>query len=100
MTSIPDRIVRPEELGLPSEAREVFDRLTTEGARAFSRDIVQALLEAQARGNLRPVRDVVDAWYRTLQFVQQPHHDEAVAWAGRDDGPDLDREDLERQLGL
>lgn len=74
-----DRIDRPEDLNLPPEAAEVFAHLTAEGAERFSREIMDALIKAQMKGNLRPVRDVVEAWYRSLKLVQLESHTTAVA---------------------
>jgi hypothetical protein len=81
--AVPDRIERPQDLGLPPEAVEVFSHLTEHGASIFSQEIVQALMKAQRRGNLRPVRDVVEAWYRTLILRQDPSYEENVDWAKR-----------------
>lgn len=76
-----EKITRPEDLDLPKEAIDVFAALTPKGAETFSREIVEALLKAQRKGNLRPIKDVVDAWYRSLLLVRDPTHLEAVAWA-------------------
>jgi hypothetical protein len=84
---VEDVIERPQDLGLPPEAEEVFDHLTEHGAENFSRDIIQALFRAQAKGNLRPVRDVVEAWYRSLLMVMHPDYDDMVEWARADDEP-------------
>jgi hypothetical protein len=80
-----DPIERPEDLALPPEAEEVFDHLTEEGARNFSREIMHALYQAQAKGNLRPVRDVVEAWYRSLLLKQHPDYRATVRWAREED---------------
>lgn len=77
----PDEIRAPEDLDLPPEAHEVFKRVTAIGAENFSREIVDALLKAQRKGNLRYVQDVVEAWYRTLVLIDAETHEEAVAWA-------------------
>lgn len=76
-----DFITRPEDLGLPPEADEVLSHLTPGGSAAFSQEIMRALMQAQSKGNLRPVRDVVEAWYRTLVLRSQPDYMESIAWA-------------------
>jgi hypothetical protein len=81
-----DFIERPQELGLPPEAERVLEALTEHGAPVFSRDITRAIFQAQATGNLRPVRDVVEAWYRTLLLKSHPDYKDAVRWA-RDENP-------------
>lgn len=76
-------IERIQDFILPPEAEEVFDHLTEDGEARFGREIFQALLSAQAKGDFRPVLDVVEAWYRTLLMRQHPQYEETVRWARR-----------------
>jgi hypothetical protein len=46
--------------------------LTEAGAQAFSRELVAALVRAKAEDDLRPLLQVVEAWYRTLVLVRDP----------------------------
>ncbi len=46
--------------------------LTDAGARAFSNELVAALVRAKAQDDLRPLLEVVEAWYRTLVLIQDP----------------------------
>jgi hypothetical protein len=75
------RIERIEDLGLPPEAQEVLRSLTDYGEDRFSGQIIQALFEAQKKGDLRPVLDVVETWYRTLLVRNHPDYMESVRWA-------------------
>jgi hypothetical protein len=79
--AIINKIERIQDLGLPPEAGEVFESLTESGDDHFSREIVQALLVAQAKGDLRPVLDVVEAWYRTLLVRKHPDYEVSARWA-------------------
>lgn len=79
--AVSEPIERIQDLNLPPEAETVFEHLTEPGAERFSYEIVQALVRAQARGDLRPVFDVVDAWYRTLVMKTHPDYLKAVRWA-------------------
>lgn len=87
MSPVPAEVIeRPQDLNLPPEMEEVFAHLTHHGAEAFTREIVHALRQAQAKGNLRPVSDVIEAWYRTLRMRQHPDYTDSVRWT-REDRP-------------
>jgi hypothetical protein len=73
-------IERIQDFELPPEAEAVFDHLNEDGAARFGREIVQALVMVQAKGDFRPVLDVVEAWYRTLLMRQHPDYEEMVRW--------------------
>lgn len=81
--STTERIERVQDLDLPPEAREVFTHLTEDGSTQFSQEIIAALWQAQEKGNLRPVKDVVDAWYRSLLIWRDSAHGDATTWAKR-----------------
>jgi len=53
-------------------AEEIARSLTEEGIHNFLTEIVGALARARNEGDLRPVNLVIEAWYRTLLFVQTP----------------------------
>lgn len=76
-------IRRPGDLEIPEATAAVLDELSgllTDGERrSFMRQIVDALMEARRRDDLRPVQDVVESWHRTLLFRASPGHDEAMA---------------------
>jgi hypothetical protein len=63
---------------LPPEAGAVLGHLTDAGRRHFIEDIVGALVTAQEGDDLRPVNDVIQAWYRTMQVRQSPGYEDAV----------------------
>lgn len=57
--------------------------LTDAGAREFSNELVAALVRAKAEDGLRPLLEVVEAWYRTLVLVQDPGYVANVQTAKR-----------------
>jgi hypothetical protein len=65
-------IKRFEDLELPDAERisAVEAALTEEGSRAFLLELLRSLTQAQAMGNMRPIQDTIDAWYRTLVFIR------------------------------
>lgn len=67
-------IRHPEDLHLPPEAVEVFRHLSKEGSAIFSQEIVQAVIDSQRKGNLRPLEELIEAWYRTLLLRQDPSY--------------------------
>lgn len=68
----------PQDLELPPEIAEVFEGLTDEGRRAYVHKLMEALEAAQATNDLRPVRDVIEAYYRTLRVRQHPEYRRAI----------------------
>lgn len=77
-------ISHPKDLDLPPEVFDVLLKALTEKGRAnFERDLLRAIQEAQQRNNLRPVREVLEAWYRTLVVRQHPDYEGNLAWARR-----------------
>lgn len=97
-TQEPERIRHPENLDLPPEAADVFAALSPEGSQTFSQEILHALIKAQMKGNLRPVRDVVEAWYKTLVAVRSPLHAQAATEARGRPGRSLPVEKLREEL--
>ena len=77
-------ISNPRDLDLPPEVFDVLlSALTEEGRANFERDLLRAIQQAQQRNNLRPVREVLEAWYRTLIVRKHPHYEENLVWARR-----------------
>jgi hypothetical protein len=77
-------ISHPRDLDLPPEVFDVLLSALTETGRAnFERDLLHAIQQAQQRNNLRPVREVLEAWYRTLVVRKHPSYEENLTWARR-----------------
>ena len=75
-------ISSPRDLDLPAEVFDVLlNALTDEGRADFERELLQAIQRAQQRNNLRPVREVLEAWYRTLIVRQHPDFEASMARA-------------------
>jgi hypothetical protein len=75
---------------------EVFASLTPDGQTQFISEFVEALFEARQTDNLRPLQDVVEAWYRTLVASRSPEYEAAVAWAAEDEPAAKDLLDLQQ----
>jgi hypothetical protein len=73
-----NRLRTPEELStFPQEKLDaIVENLTKEGGRMFFREVAQATLRAKVEGDLTPLNNVFEAWYRTLRFVASPDADE------------------------
>lgn len=63
---------RPSDLRLPPHLGEVMARLSGDGARRFTLEMVSALELAERENDLQPVRDVIEAWYRTVLVTADP----------------------------
>jgi len=75
-------ISSPRDLDLSHEQFKVLlDALNEEGRENFTSDLVKAIEAAQARNNLRPVKEVLEAWYRTLVVRQHPDYQRNLKWA-------------------
>ncbi len=61
-----DTITHPSQFRLPPEAQEVLGNLTDVGRREFIREVLDALAASTAADDLRPLADVIEAWYRTM----------------------------------
>lgn len=55
-----------------SKFSEFAQMLTDKGVRAFAGELVSALVQAKRENDLRPVQDVIEAWYRTSLFIRDP----------------------------
>lgn len=59
--------------------KEVVAHLKPEGIQLFVREIVAAVYVSQQTGDLRPLQDVIEAWYRSLRFIRDPGFLKAAA---------------------
>jgi len=78
------------ELPTPEQVEAVKASLNAEGAEAFAEEFFQAMWLSKERGDLRPVQDVIDAWYGSLLLVQKypkPRDLDAVLRARRNETP-------------
>jgi hypothetical protein len=98
-------IRHPEDIDLPADEQkidEVFSGLNSDGARAFVNEIIEAVQQAHDLGDLRPVQNVIEAWYRSLLFARDPDFPSALE-AARDAEPGHARiysaEELREALG-
>lgn len=76
-----ERIERPERLRLPADLatlQDVFSELTEVGAKRFAAELLDALEKGRVKGDLAPVAEVVEVWFRTLAFVRRQGFEEAV----------------------
>ncbi|MGH2695607.1 MAG: hypothetical protein ACRDIW_01300 [Actinomycetota bacterium] len=53
------------------QMRAVFTKLNEDGAREFADEIISATFAIRDQGDLRPLTDTIEAWYRTLLFVEE-----------------------------
>lgn len=85
--SAAQEIREPADLQLKPELEgqfpDLFERLTKAGKDRFVREMIEALFAAQKRNSLRPVRDVINAWYRTLIVFDDPNYGDNVKSARR-----------------
>lgn len=81
-----------------SKFQEFSQMLTDKGVREFAGELVEAVIQAKHANDLRPIQDVIEAWYRTSLFIRDPGFLKAVA---EDDDEELiSREERRRLLGL
>lgn len=72
----------PADLDLSHEHfRVLTEALTEQGRLNLTLELIDAIERAQARNDLRPVRDTIEAWYRTLLIRQTPGYETNLAWA-------------------
>ena len=77
-----DPIRIPADLDLPHEHfRVLTEALTEQGRLNFALERIDAIERAQARNDLRPVRDTIEAWYRTFLIRQTPGYEANLEWA-------------------
>jgi Family of unknown function (DUF6247) len=101
-----EKITHPAELWLPARlerAAEVFASLDARSQAQFISEFLQALYEARRTDNLRPLQDVIEAWYRTLVARRSPDYEAAIAWAREHEpSPDdlMDAQQLRERMGI
>jgi hypothetical protein len=94
-------ITEPRQLTLPPAAQEVLANLGEDEQREFISELLEALELAHQQNDLRPARDVIVAWYRTLIVASQADYekkwDEALSDVS-EDGYTL--EQVKTRLGI
>jgi DnaJ-domain-containing protein 1 len=78
------RITEPQQLDLPPRAQEVLANLTDDSQREFISELLESLELAREHNDLRPTRDVIEAWYRTLLAQNQAEYEKRWDEALRD----------------
>jgi hypothetical protein len=68
---------------LPPEAFDVLDKLGSKDRGRCARELFQAVKAAQDADDLRPVTEVIEAWYRTLLVREHPRYGEMMEHASR-----------------
>jgi hypothetical protein len=68
ITSVSDLEIPYDDERIPAITR----RLTPTGRQNFLNELLAALAQAQATGNLRAVQEVITAWYRTAIVRSDP----------------------------
>ena len=74
------------DLSLPPQDRfkDAMSLLDVEQLSRFDDELVDALYEAERSGNLGPVSEVVNAWYRSALFLGQPDFPATLQRAAED----------------
>jgi hypothetical protein len=90
-----EKITSPRQLELPPEAGEVLNELTESGRQRFIAEILDALQASRKANDLRPVQDVIVAWYRSMLAVRSPTYEAGIEWAlSGDEGETLTLEEF------
>lgn len=82
-SSTAEEIRSPADLDLPPQAHEVFQNLSPYGREVFIGELFEALDESARKDNLRPLKDTIEAWYRTLIVRQDPNYEDNMKRAAR-----------------
>jgi hypothetical protein len=77
MSAMPaEKLREPEQLYTPDfpahMVHDIENSLTEAGGREFFRQVRVAYERARLEGDLRPLNDVFESWYRTLVFASDP----------------------------
>ena len=97
----PGGIRAAAELRLPPRMAQVLGQLKPEPARRFIAELAESLEMAEEANDLGPVRDVVEAWYRTVLIAADPRYNLNLAAAGRSrPRTGLSVEQVRRRYGL
>ena len=95
------KLRRASDLRLPPRMVDVLGRLKPEEAGRFNREMVGALSAAEQTNDLRALRDVIEAWYRTVLVTADQAYTASIAAAQKSRprrGESVD--DLRRRYGL
>jgi hypothetical protein len=95
------RLRRAADLRLPPRLTDILGRLKPADAGRLNRELVAALSEAEETNDLRAMRDVIEAWYRTVLVSADPTFASNMAAATRSRprrGESV--EDLRRRYGM
>jgi len=101
-----EKIAHPAQLWLPphlERANEVFASLPPSDQAQFISEFFEALYEARRTDNLRPLQDVIEAWYWTLVARRSPDYEAGIAWArDHEPSPDdlMDVQELRQRMGI
>jgi hypothetical protein len=60
------KLRRAADLQLPPQLNDVLGRLRPDDLGRFNRELVAAISAAEQTNDLRALRDVIEAWYRTV----------------------------------
>jgi len=101
MSALPAPVLEPAnlDLPLPAQLEAVRPALSENGAKLFLEQLLDAIAQAKETNDLRPVQEVIEAWYRSLLFVQAPGHEEAMN-AAPDEGKGLTHDEVKARLGI
>ena len=75
------KLRRASDLRLPPHLIDVLGRLKPDEASRFNREIVGALSAAEQTNDLRALRDVIEAWYRTVLVSADQAYSDSIAAA-------------------
>ncbi len=66
---------------------QIRERVSPQGGWEFMRQMMAAVKQAHAEGDLAPINRVIESWYRTMLFVGRPHFFERWEQAGENEVP-------------
>jgi hypothetical protein len=101
LSSLPAVTLETIELPSREQLEAVQASLNPEGAQEFAEEFFEALWLSKERGDLRPVQDVIDAWYGSLLLVKkypEPRDLEAVLAARKRETP-MTYDEVKASLG-
>jgi hypothetical protein len=96
-----EKITDPHELFSQSrfteaEIEELVAVMNPEGHKEFMRQVFEAAALTSSEGDLRPVHQVLESWFRTLMFVKTPGLNERATMA-RMDKTRFTKQDIEKR---
>jgi hypothetical protein len=108
-----EAIRQPRDLSLPGDiwpvleqhfkTDEVLANLSPQGEQLFRTEVLEAIRKSITSNDLRPIQEVLEAWYRTLVLIKDPAFSKKVQWA-LDNPPKReagrDAKDFRREIGL